>query len=89
MGQVYNLQEKMPHQQGPTICLQCGNKGHAVAPIGTSFMECPKCGTMKEVFQYPIERDGVHWACKCENQLFRITPDGIYCPQCGEWQEGY
>jgi hypothetical protein len=24
--------------------------------------------------------------CDCGNQLFNITPDGHFCPNCGEYQ---
>jgi len=89
MEKVINLNEKRPHMQGETVCLGCGHKSRAVAPIGTVFMECSNCGTMKEVFKYPVEREGLHWKCNCGNELFKMTPDGIYCPNCGAWQKGF
>lgn len=78
-----------PHMTGEARCMKCGREWVAAAPIGTEWLECPGCGTMHGTFKQPIERDGAHWVCKCGNELFRVTPDGYYCPACGEWQHGF
>ena len=79
--------EKTPHMAGEAVCLICKYKWSAVAETGSVWLECPKCGVKKGLFIYECDRDEKHWECKCENQLFYITPKGPYCPNCGAWQE--
>lgn len=71
---------------GPAKCLCCQGKWMAIIPIPIpSFMECPFCGCEKGVMEYPVYRFGVpHWTCECGNDLFHVTPDSIYCPNCGK-----
>ena len=87
MAELISIKSRLPHLSGKTVCLVCGDKGIAIAPIGDVFMKCDKCGTQKKVFKFSCERDSEHWICNCGNNLFMITPDGIYCPNCGIWQE--
>lgn len=91
MGELCILESRRrnPHLSGETLCLQCGAKGVAVAPVGVTWMECDECGTMKKVFKYMVARDGDEWVCDCGSNLFKVTPNGIYCPNCGAWQEGF
>jgi hypothetical protein len=79
-----------PHMTGEARCLSCKHIWQAVAPIGATWLECPSCMLMRGRFIYPIEHnEGLRWSCDCGNDLFFVTPDGIYCPNCGEWQSGY
>jgi hypothetical protein len=93
MSNVVNLAdvrlENLPHTAGTAICLDCKYEWVAVAPVGTIWLECPKCGLVRGRFKFQHERDGEHWVCNCGNDLFHIRPDGMYCPNCGQWQEGY
>ena len=76
--------ERTAHIVGTAICLDCQNKWTAVAPIGSTVLECPDCGTQKGKFFYEVIRqDREHWECSCGNDLFYITKDGSYCPNCG------
>lgn len=91
MGQVIPLKRE---DDGPTLsgdahCMACGRKWVAVCPIGTVWLECPECGSMKGLMNFPVTRDIPLWTCNCGNDLFRATQDGFYCPNCGEWQHGF
>lgn len=75
--------------QGPAICIGCGNRWQAVAPIGSVELECSECGTMKGIFEFPFApADGdERWECGCGNQLFYITQNGHRCANCGKHQQ--
>jgi hypothetical protein len=78
-----------PHLSGEAKCNDCGKRWIACAPVGTVFFECPACSSGRGTLVYPVEMGGYRWKCNCHNNLFHITPDGVYCPMCGSWQEGY
>lgn len=82
-------EENSPHVSGAAQCMACHHSWTAVAPTGTVFLSCPNCGTDRGVFKFPCERVGHHWTCECGFQEFRIMPEGVYCPSCGEWQRGF
>ena len=84
MTKITDINENTPHISGPVICMNCGHKWIGVAPVGTNWLECEECGTFKGVFQGAASREDVLiWKCNCENTLFEIHPDGIFCPNCG------
>ena len=77
-----------PHISGQCQCLGCQHKWVATAPVGTWEFECPNCKSMKGRTIYEaIQEDSYRWLCKCGNQYFVITPDNIYCPNCGKDQD--
>ncbi len=78
--------DRTPHLSGEARCMLCGHEWQAVAPVGVPWLECPACRYMKGHFKYAVQRSGVEWTCQCGNDLFRVTPDGYYCPGCGAWQ---
>lgn len=80
-------QREQPHKTGEARCMSCAHQWIAVAPIGVTWMECPACSAEKGYFIYPCLRDGNHWTCNCGNDLFQITQEGTYCPNCGNWQQ--
>lgn len=86
---VINLADKRPHLAGKAKCLDCKHMWMAIAPIGTLWLECPNCGLMRGRVYADVQRDGLHWHCKCGFEVFYVTPDGYYCPNCGAWQTGY
>ena len=92
-GIVIDLQaakeEREPHLSGQARCLACKHEWMAVTPIGTVWIECPSCSLHKGAMLYTALRDGDHWVCNCDCELFRATADGMYCPNCGEWQHGF
>lgn len=85
-AQVVILAEHRPHASGLAFCMQCKHEWAAVAPMGAVALECPACETQKGRFRFPHRRSGSVWVCNCGNDLFHLTPDGTYCPNCGEWQ---
>jgi len=77
-----------PHIAGHALCAACKNEWMAVAPVGTTHLECPACKRIWGTFKHAIEPKIV-WHCSCEEQLFWITPSGIMCRKCGEIQTGF
>jgi Zn finger protein HypA/HybF involved in hydrogenase expression len=79
-----------PHATGQAICLHCQHSWVAIAPVGTIDLECPECKLPKGAFNYAcVPPDDVKvWECHCGNQLFYITPEGHWCPNCGNYN-GY
>lgn len=92
MGDVVELRQAEPkesHVTGEAFCVQCNHEWVAVAPAGTTQLECPECRTEKGLFKFPCrppEGEQV-WTCNCGNHLFYMTPDGHLCPNCGTHQE--
>lgn len=83
--------KKTPHVEGEALCLACKHAWVAVAPCpAPPWLECPECGTVRGLYKYHFEKPNtMHWRCRCENELMFVTPDGIYCPNCGVWQNPY
>jgi len=78
------------HMTGSARCLGCQHQWEAVAPIGTTELECPACGLKKGRFANPVVRGDVTWTCACSNDLFRISGQAqVYCANCGAIQEGW
>lgn len=73
------------HLAGEVLCLACGFEDVAVAPVGTVFMECPKCHAPRGRFKYPCyaPEGEIAWHCACGADVFFITPQGCYCCGCG------
>lgn len=89
-GKVVQLPEREePHVTGEAHCTACAHEWVSVAEVGAVWLECPSCRTMRGLFKYHVEREGLEWACACGNDLFRATPEGFYCIRCGEWQRGF
>ena len=84
---VVSLDDFRPHVTGAAGCFGCGHKWQVVAPVGVTELECPACRTMKGRTAYECVRaDEKHWTCACGCALFSVTPRGVYCPNCGDWQ---
>lgn len=82
MSNVVNLINHQPHISGNALCLTCGNKWVAVAPIGTVELECSECHTFKGVFEGMTCPDTV-FECDCGNQHWYIDPTSAMCSRCG------
>lgn len=98
MGDVVGFQPKVvlpaeedgPHISGEAACGACGHCWTAVAPAGTTILECPKCARMWGAYKHCVEPDAA-WRCNCGEQLFWLTPTGAMCRRCGtrsnQWAE--
>ena len=84
-------EKRNPHLCGKARCLACRHEWQAVAPVGSTWLECPECKLLRGRFTMPVERNNseAHWHCKCGNDLFYSVAEGVYCPNCGEWQHGF
>lgn len=82
-----------PHVSGHALCLVCGTEWIAVAPLGTTDLLCPRCGTLRGAWRYPFssgESYGVftcgNAGCGCQHMMIRKHPTGGYwvsCCRCG------
>lgn len=87
--------KKNLHLAGTAKCLACGTEWQAVAPVGTTHLECPKCRTKMGVVKYPFGAgDGeAEWQCNCGCNVFRIVADehhkfkAVMCLRCGTPQQ--
>ncbi len=69
---------------GPARCLVCQHEWIAVAPAGTSSLECPCCHTERATFtQFISPINQRLWICDCSGWLFAITGTGFVCVSCG------
>lgn len=76
-----------PHLIGEARCLDCKHTWVARAPVGTLWLECPACTLKRGRYLERVQEPGPHWHCNCNCDLFYVTPDGYYCPNCGEAQK--
>ena len=84
--------EDAKHDQtgvGDAFCIQCGHSWIAIAPTGTTELECPSCKTMKGLFKFQfMPKEGtLIRVCNCGNMLFYLTPEGHMCANCGIYQQ--
>lgn len=87
MGDIIELRPAQ-HKEGEAVCISCNHSWVAVAPIETTWLECPGCGAYRGIFKYPcIPEDQPVRECGCGNQLFYLTPEGHLCPNCGNYQK--
>jgi Zn finger protein HypA/HybF involved in hydrogenase expression len=78
------------HVAGEARCLSCDHNWAGVAKDVQDWLECPKCHRNLGRLINHVEKTGeMHWTCSCGNDLFYIQPNRIYCPNCGETQEGF
>lgn len=79
------------HLAGPVRCLGCRHEWTAVAPIGTTQLECPECGCERGVWIFPfgVEVGKPRWVCNCGNEHFFLTERHAICAGCGivsDWE---
>lgn len=93
MSKVVDLtqerENRAPHLVGPAICLKCGHEWVAVAPVGVTGLECPKCGLNTGDFRGLFEPSNEFWRCECGCESFWLTPTGAKCRLCGKIQIGW
>lgn len=94
MSEVVSLSEarekRQPHVSGEAVCLDCRHTWVAVVPLGVIWMECPSCSLQRGRFKFQhVCGKERHWVCHCGNDLFHVTTERTYCPNCGQDQEGH
>ena len=79
-----------PHISGEAQCVDCGHKWVAVAPVGTTDLECPHCGTMRGTWSALTRKfDKPLWQCgACDNIYFVLHEKAITCARCGTDHHG-
>lgn len=75
--------EDGPHIAATAVCGACLHEWAAVAPVGHTHLECPKCKRRWGTMKHPIEPTGPAWRCYCGEELFWLLPDGPMCRRCG------
>jgi hypothetical protein len=98
MGDVVRLKSEGPQIVGKARCLVCKHEWHAVAPVGTAYLECPKCTTHQGVMAGSVgadpAKDEAEWVCSCGCgcDVFKIVAHkdgrfkGVLCMRCGTGQ---
>lgn len=88
MSNVISLKKPSPNDiqiEGPAVCMGCRHKWTHIDNKGTVSFECPSCKAQKGAWNgavVPNDDDEI-FICKCENDLFFIMRDRIWCANCG------
>jgi hypothetical protein len=89
-NELEELMKDVPeeHAFGKMFCVDCKHEWDAVVPIGTDYCECPECHRFmgRHKYSFMLQKSAI-WQCACENSLFEVTMEGIFCPSCGRYQE--
>lgn len=86
MGELVALDDKRPHLSGKALCLNCSKEWVAVAPLGTTALQCPECGLLKGVFNAVCAPEKA-WQCGCGCFHFLVSPQNVICALCGAVQQ--
>lgn len=98
VGEVVTLSGRRddggPYCSGEALCLACGHDWVAVAPAGTTRLECPSCKLTRGAYRHsigPADGDRVfQCACGAEEFFFKQSAnDGrtlIVCTGCGDFK---
>jgi len=87
-AKILEFKKPEPNEQtgfGLAFCIDCNHEWQAVAPTGTTFLECPECKTMKGKYRFEFQPE-TRRVCNCGNDLFHLTREGHLCPRCGIYQ---
>jgi len=82
-------EEEKQFATGEAFCILCNYEWVAVAETGTVHLECPECKTLKGhfKFEFNIPEGSLVRVCNCGNDLFRLSPEGHMCANCGIYQQ--
>jgi hypothetical protein len=83
--QFRSREQETPHLSGQARCVACDHEWVAVAPVGSTWLQCPECGTNKGLLRFHCEpaEGGEMWTCGCGCDVFYITREDIRCFHCG------
>lgn len=76
--------DNIPWVTNKAMCLACGYEWSAVAEAGVDVLKCPNCGLKKGYMESDFAPNCEILECNCGCQLFLVTRNGIFCPNCGE-----
>lgn len=94
-GTAKQLTEKQdesdgPQLQGEVVCIGCKHKWMGVASVGTQWLECPECGTMKGTWRAAVEAGEGDTVYKCSycggvamTAFYRANLFWFICMNCG------
>lgn len=82
-------QDREPHTSGEAVCVFCQHKWQAVAPVGTTDLECPECQRNGGVWLFHfMPAEGDMFVCNCGNFLFILQSTGRkLCVGCGVFSD--
>jgi hypothetical protein len=81
-AEVIDFNAYKPHMEGPALCLACKHKWQAVSPLGVFNFECPSCQSFKGTYEGMVHKYPA-WECSCGCRYFGITPEQLFCINCG------
>lgn len=75
--------------EGQAKCIGCQHVWEAVAPVGTAYLECPSCGSMRGTWVHPVgaEAGDLAFFCNCGSEALtaykRHGKFWLRCMSCG------
>jgi hypothetical protein len=80
---VTSLDSRRPSVTGDATCLHCNKTWTAVAPLGTTALECPNCQLMRGAWLNHTFPDIPVLTCHCGNSFMFILDNGrSMCARC-------
>jgi hypothetical protein len=83
--------EHSAHLSGECSCMLCRHKWVGVAPVGTTWLQCPNCHSEKGYFLHEVQPpEGFYvFTCDCGSELLHLVKDKngnceLMCANCGE-----
>lgn len=80
--------EAVPTATGPAKCLACLHEWVFVIPSVQPALDlqCPACRLHRGKRMGLTIPGEDRWVCNCGNDLFLVTKDRVFCPQCATFQ---
>lgn len=75
--------------EGSAKCVGCQHAWHAAAPTGTTWLECPSCGSMRGAWVHPVgaQEGDIAFVCNCGGEAVtaykRAGHFWLICMACG------
>lgn len=79
---VQSIETKRPTITGEACCLHCDEHWTAVAPLGTTELQCPNCKLMRGAWLRHTFPDMPVLTCNCGNSFMLITESMALCARC-------
>ena len=88
LAQIIDFWERKEHFEGEAHCIICHHKWRAKGLLGSAWLECPKCHSMRGVLKGDIgpRLNEPQWQCgTCDNTFFILVPYAAFCIRCGQY----